>query len=108
MFDILGKIGQVKEKMALVKQQLSETILEESEMDGTVIIRIGGDKVIREIRTSDEFYSKYSKEEREDMLCEALNNAYEKAEAHSKSKYAEDLQGMMPNIPGLDLGSMGF
>ena len=108
MFKMLGRIGEIKEKMAEVKAKLGSIIIEESELDGTVVVQISADKVIRSIQTSAAFYEKYSVEERQDILVEAVNNAIQKAEARSKEETQKEMQGVLPEIPGLDLSNMPF
>ncbi|RYD71665.1 MAG: hypothetical protein EOP53_23280 [Sphingobacteriales bacterium] len=106
MFKMMGKLGEVQQKMADVKEKLKTISLEESELDGVVVVEITADRTIKKIRTSDEFYSKYSKEEREEILTEALNNAIQKADARAKEERQNAMQGVIPNIPGMDLSSL--
>ena len=106
MFGMLGKLGEVKQKMQDVRSSLSGIMLEENELDGTVIVSISADKTIHKISTSDSFYDKHSKEEREAILTEAINNAIAKADARAKEEMNKNLQGVIPNIPGLDIASL--
>lgn len=108
MFNMMGKIGEAQEKMQLVKQRLGTIILEESELEGVVVIQISADKKIKKITINDEFYNKYDNEEREDILLEALNNALEKAELRGKEEMKNEMKGILPNIPGLNLDEMPF
>jgi DNA-binding YbaB/EbfC family protein len=108
MFKMLGKLSEVQDKMEEVKTRMAAEKIEESELDGVVIVEISGDKVIRAIRTSNDFYEKYSKEEREEILAEAVNNAYQKAEARYKEEMKNEMKDIMPNIPGLDLSNLPF
>ena len=106
MFSMLGKLGDVKKKIEEVKASLPNIILEENELDGTVKITISADKNVRKIETSEEFYSKYSKDDREAILTEAINNAIKKADARAKEEMNKNLAGVIPNIPGVDIGSL--
>ena len=108
MFKMLGKLNEVQEKMKEAKEKIARVSLQESELDGVVVIDITGDKKIQKITTSPEFYDKYCIEEREAILMEAVNNAIEKAEAYSKEFMAAEMKDVMPNIPGMDLASMPF
>ena len=108
MFNMLGKIGEVKDRMEEVKKSLDDIILEESELDNAVVVEITAGRKIVSIKTSDEFYSRYSKEEREDILKEAVNNALEKAEHRSKEETQKALKEVMPNIPGMDWNNLPF
>ncbi len=106
MFGMLGKLGEVKNKIQAVKDSLPGIMLEENELNGTVIISISADKKIHAIKTSDAFYNEYTNEEREALLLEAINNAIVQAEARYKSEISKNLEGLVPNIPGLDIGSL--
>jgi len=108
MFKILGKVGEVKEKMAEVKEKLKTIVLEEPELGGVVKITITADRTIKKISIAPEFYDKYSPEEREHILTETLNNAIAKADARKKEVTQDEMRGVIPNIPGLDLSSLGF
>jgi len=107
MFKMLGKLSEVQEKMAEVKQKLALIKLEETEMD-VVTVEITADRKIQKIRTSEAFYDKYSKEEREQILVEVVNNAIEKADARSKEEMQAEMKDVIPNIPGLDLSNLPF
>ena len=106
MFKMLGKMNEVQEKMKVAKAQLDKIVLEESELDGVVIIAINGNKKITKITTAPVFYEKYSIDEREAILQEAVNNAYEQADAYAKEYMAQEMRDVIPNIPGMDLGSL--
>jgi len=106
MFKMLGKMQEVQGKMNEAKEAIAKMTLQEIEMDGVVIIDISGDKRILAIKTSPEFYTDYSIEERESMLTEATNNAIQRAESYSKGYMAEAMKDVIPNVPGIDLGSM--
>ena len=108
MFKMMGKLGEVQNRVKEIKNSLSSIVLEESELDGTVIVEITADRNIRKIKTSPEFYDKYSVEEREDILVEAVNNAVAKADARAKEEMKKGMEGVLPNIPGLDLSSLGM
>jgi nucleoid-associated protein EbfC len=106
MFKMLGKMNEVQGKMAEAKERLAKVILRESELDGVVTVEITGSKKILKITTAPEFYDKYSIEEREAILEETVNNALNQAEAYSKEFMAQEMKDVIPNIPGMDLGSM--
>lgn len=108
MFKMMGKLGEVQGRVKEIKESLASIILEESELDGTVVVEISADRRVRKIRTSPAFYEKYSVEEREDILTEAVNNAIAKADARAKEEMQKGMQGVLPNIPGLDLSSLGM
>jgi nucleoid-associated protein EbfC len=106
MFKMMGKLGEVQQKMADVKEKLKTITLEESELDGVVVVEIKADRTITKIRTAPEFYNKYSVEEREEILTEAVNNAIQKADARAKEETQSAMAGVIPNIPGMDLSSL--
>jgi DNA-binding protein YbaB len=108
MFNMMGKLGEAQERMEALKDKMKDIVIRESEMNDAVVIEITGDRQIKKITTSEEFYTKFSKEEREEILAEAMNNALAKVEATYKEEMNKQMQGIIPNIPGLDLSSFGF
>ena len=105
MFKMLGKMNEVQDKMKEAKAKLEEVVLHETEMD-VVTVDINANKKILGISTSEAFYEKYTIEERQDILVEVINNAFALAENYSKEYMAKEMSGVIPNIPGFDLGSM--
>lgn len=99
-------MNEVQEKMKVAKAELDKVTLQESELDGVVVVDITGNKKIIKIATSPAFYEKYGVDEREAILVEAVNSAYEKAEAYSKEYIANEMRDVIPNIPGMDISSM--
>jgi hypothetical protein len=108
MFNMMGKLGEAQDRMEALKEKMKGIVIRESEMNDAVVVEITGDRQVKKITTSDDFYTKYSKEEREDILTEAINNALLKVEATYKEEMNKQMQGIIPNIPGLDLSSFGF
>jgi nucleoid-associated protein EbfC len=108
MFKMMGKLGEVQGRVKEIKENLKNIVLEESELDGVVTVQITADRQVKKIKTSPEFYEKYGVEEREDILTEAVNNAIAKADARAKEEMQKGMQGVLPNIPGLDLSSLGM
>jgi DNA-binding YbaB/EbfC family protein len=106
MFKMLGKMNEVQEKMKEAKAQLDKVSIQESELGGVVVVDITGNKKITKITTSPAFYEKYTVEEREAILTEAVNNALDKADAYAKEYMAGEMRDVVPNIPGMDLGSL--
>jgi DNA-binding YbaB/EbfC family protein len=106
MLKMLGKMNEVQQKMETIKSEAANVILEESELDGALIVYITGGREVKKITTSDEFYTKYSKEEREDILTEAVNNAIQKADLYVKNKSKQEMEGVLPNIPGMNMDDL--
>ncbi|MFN8992564.1 MAG: YbaB/EbfC family nucleoid-associated protein [Pseudomonadota bacterium] len=44
----------------------------------------------------------------EDLIAAATNNALEKAEQAARQEMSKITQGMLPNIPGLDISQLGL
>jgi hypothetical protein len=108
MFNMMGKLGEAQDRMEALKTKMKDIVIRESEMNDAVVVEMTGDRQVKKITTSDEFYTKFSKEEREDILTEAINNALLKVEATYKEEMNKQMEGIIPNIPGLDLSSFGF
>jgi DNA-binding protein YbaB len=108
MFNMMGKLGEAQDRMEALREKMKTVIIRESEMDDAVVVEISGDRQVKKITTSGDFYTRFSKEEREDILTEAINNALLKVEAAYKEEMNRQMEGIIPNIPGLDLSAFGF
>ncbi len=111
MFDLFGmmdKVNRLKEAVEDVKHKLNDMLVEVESADGMVKVVANGQKHIREISVNDELLSKDRKEELEDLLVNTVNEALIKAGKLAKEETKKATEGLVPNIPGLDLSKFGL
>lgn len=108
MFSMMGKLGEVKEKVQEVKEKLPFIELEEQSDDGSVTVKITADKKVNDITIDDSLLTPEKKESLQLQVTETINSAMEKADATYKEEMKKNLEGHLPNIPGLDMDNLPF
>ena len=109
MFDMMKMMGKVKEMQAKMKeaQEKLEFIEETGEAGaGMVKATVNGKKSVVSIEIDESLLSKDDKEMLQDLTVAAINNAMEKADIRAKEENKKSTEGLMPNIPGMDLGNL--
>jgi DNA-binding YbaB/EbfC family protein len=111
MFDLFGmmdKINRLKEAVEDVKHKLGGMTVTSSSQDEMVTVVCTGNKHIKEISLSDEAMKPENKEMLEDLLVTTVNDALIKAGKMAKEETKKATEGLVPNIPGLDLSNFGL
>ena len=98
MFDILSKLGEIKEKAAQMKKTVVEKSFTISDEKNLVTLKTNGKKDITFIALHDDF-SKLSKFEQEKILGETINKALKESE----NFIINELKDVIPNIPGMNI-----
>jgi len=97
----LNKLKEAKEKATAMKAQLAMMNFEGASTNAKVTIQCTGDKRFHSLEIDDSIFKIRSREEVQDMVLEAIDNAQTKADAHIR----QEMSKIMPNIPGMgDLG----
>ncbi|MCU0470831.1 MAG: YbaB/EbfC family nucleoid-associated protein [Arcicella sp.] len=109
MFDMMGMLGKVKELQAKMKeaQESLGSIIETGESGaGMVRATVNGKKQLIKIEIDEDLIKPEDREVLQDLVVAATNNALENIDDKVKAHLQKATQGLMPNIPGMDLGSM--
>ncbi|MBL0343216.1 MAG: YbaB/EbfC family nucleoid-associated protein [Bacteroidetes bacterium] len=101
MFDMLGKLGEVKKAMDTIKARLDTITVEGEAGEGNVKVIMTGNRLVKTIAISDRMMSIDRKNELEELLELAINRANEKAQNVSDSEMKSAGKGILPDIPGL-------
>ncbi len=109
MFDIMGMMGKVKEAQAKIKEAQARlvhlTAFGESGA-GMVKVLVNGDRKVMKIEMDESLVTPGDKEMLSDLIVAATNKAMEAIDVKIKAEMKSATEGMIPNIPGMDLGSM--
>ncbi len=108
MFNMMGKLSEVKEKMEEVKQKLPFIQLQEVSDDGLVTVDFTADKQVQQVHIDQQLLTPEKQENLQYQVTETINAAMEKASATYKAELKQNLEGTIPNIPGLDLENFPF
>ena len=108
MFNMMGKLSEVKDKMEEIRGELPYIRLQEVSDDGLVTVDFTADKQVHRIHIDQQQLTPEKQEMLQYQITETVNAAMEKASATYKTKLKENLEGVLPNIPGLDIENLPF
>ena len=106
MFDMMKMMGKVKEVQDKIKVAQSElgNITAEAESGGGMVKAIAnGNKEIIKLEVDPTLYKEEDRELLNDLIIAAINKAIKEVEEKAKSHLQQATQGLIPNIPGMDL-----
>ena len=109
MFDMMKMMGKVKEaqsKMKEVQDGLVNITTEGESGAGMVKAIVNGKKQLVDLIVDESLYNPEDKDMLKDLIIAATNIAMEKADIIAKEEMKKATEGMLPNIPGLDLSGM--
>jgi hypothetical protein len=101
MFDMLGKLNEVKKAMDEMKARLDSISVDGEAGEGSVKVTATGNKVIKSVSIADKLMQADRKEELEELIELAVNRALDKAQNLSETEMKAAGKGILPNIPGL-------
>ncbi len=109
MFDMMKMMGKVKEaqsKMKEVQEGLANITTEGESGAGMVKAIVNGKKQLLDLVIDESLYNPDDKDMLKDLIIAATNIAMDKADILAKEEMKKATEGMLPNIPGMDLSSM--
>lgn len=109
MFDIMGMMGKVKEAQAKIKEAQAKLVLLTTEGEsgaGLVKVLVNGERKLLSIQLDESLLSPNDKEMLSDLIVAATNKALEAIEVKIKQEMKAATEGMLPSIPGMDLGNL--
>lgn len=109
MFDIMSMMGKVKEAQAKIKEVQAKLVYLTAFGEagaGMVKVTVNGDRKVVNIDFDESLLSPKDKEMLSDLIVAATNIAMDSIDVKIKAEMKSATEGMMPNIPGMDLGSM--
>jgi DNA-binding YbaB/EbfC family protein len=99
MSEMMGKLKEAQKKVEETKERLNTVFVDGESGNGMVVATVTANRKIVNIAIDDAVLN--DKEELEDHLIVALNNALEKATAINDQEMAAAAKGGLPNIPDL-------
>jgi len=109
MFDMMKMMGKVKEmqgKMKEAQDQLKDLRIESESGGGMVKATMNGNKELIDLQMDESLLNKEDKNMLKDLVVAAVNKAVHEADIKAKEHIKNATDGMLPNIPGMDLSSM--
>ena len=110
MFDMMKMMGKVKEMQDKMKEAQEELVNIEVEGEagaGMVIAKMNVKKQLLDLKIDESIQNDDDRQLQNDLIIAAVNKAIENAEEKSREHMQKATEGMVPNIPGLDLSGFG-
>ncbi|AXE18812.1 YbaB/EbfC family nucleoid-associated protein [Runella rosea] len=104
--DMMGMLGKVKEFQAKMKEaQEGLGQLTESAETGAGLVKatVNGRKQVVSLTIDPDLMKPEDREMLQDLITAAINRALENIEDQIKVHIQQSTEGVLPNIPGLDL-----
>ncbi len=98
---MMEKLKEAQQKIEETKARLNTVLVDGESGNGKVKVTVTANREIRNISIDDSLFE--DKDELEDYLIIALNNALDKANEINEAEMAAAAKGGMPDIPGLDM-----
>ncbi len=109
MFDMMKMMGKMKEVQAKMKEAQENLVHIHAEGEaggGLVRARVNGKKELISLEIDDSLIKPDDKEMIQDLTVAAVNKALAEVEVLAKEEIRKSTEGVLPNIPGLDLGGL--
>ncbi|WP_339813735.1 YbaB/EbfC family nucleoid-associated protein [uncultured Imperialibacter sp.] len=106
MMKMMGKVKEVQDKMKAAQENLARIEVEGESGAGMVKAVVNGKKKLISLDIDPSLLNDKDKEMLQDLVIAAVNMATEKADEKAKEEIKKSTEGVLPNIPGFDFGSM--
>jgi DNA-binding YbaB/EbfC family protein len=106
MMDLFGKLREVQAKMKEAQENLGNIYVTGESGAGMVTAKVNGLKQVVDITIDDDLLKPEDKDMLKDLIIAAINKAMAEAEVLAKEEIRKSTGGLLPNIPGLDLGNL--
>ena len=111
MFDMMGMMGKVKELQEKMKQAQDELqFLTASAESGGGLVKAtaNGQRHVVKLEIDESLLTPQDREMLADLVVAAVNKALDEVGEKAKEELKNKTAGLMPNLPGLDLGNFGL
>jgi len=106
MMKMLGKMKEVQSKMKEAQDKLATIQVTGESGAGLVKATMNGKRQLISIDLDPSLLKAEDKIILQDLVVAAVNKASEEAEVRAKEELKKSTEGLLPNIPGMDLSSL--
>jgi len=109
MFDMMKMMGKMKEVQARMKEAQDNLVKLSASGEaggGMVKATVNGKKQLIALEIDSAILKADDKVIIQDLVVAAVNKAAEEAEVLAKEEMRKSTEGLLPNIPGMDLSSL--
>lgn len=109
MIDMMKMMGKMKEVQAKIKDAQENLVhLKVTGESGAGLVKatVNGKKEVISLEIDQDLIKPDDKEVMQDLIIAAINKAIQEIEVLAKEELRKSTEGMLPNIPGLDLSGL--
>ena len=109
MFDMMKMMGKMKEVQAKVKEAQDNLVNIKTTAEsgaGMVKATVNGKKELVKLELDRDLVKPEDQQMLQDLIIAAVNKAIAEVEVLAKEEIKKSTEGLLPNIPGLDLGGL--
>lgn len=107
MMKMMGKLGELKTKVAEAQARVAQIQAVGESGAGMVKATVNGNKKLIGLEIDPTLINPADGTMLRDLIVAAVNLAQANAEDLAKEEMKKSTEGILPNIPGLDLGAFG-
>ena len=110
MFDMMNMMGKMKEAQSRLKQMKENlvTITATGEAGGGMVkATVNGNRQVLKIEIEESLMKPTDKDILQDLIVASVNKALGDIDLIIKEELKKNTEGLLPNIPGLDLSGLG-
>jgi len=108
MMGMMGKMKELQAKMKEAQDNLKNITVTSEAGAGMVKAKANGQRKLLSIEIDPVLLKQENAEMISDLVVAAVNKAMDDAAERGQEEIKKQTQGMMPNIPGLDLSNFGL
>ena len=101
---MLGKVKEFQDKMKEAQENLAHVTTSAESGGGMVKATVNGKKQVISLEIDDDLIKKDDAEMLKDLIIAAINKGIADADVLAKEEIKKTTEGIVPNIPGFDLG----
>jgi DNA-binding YbaB/EbfC family protein len=106
MMKMMGKMKEVQARMKEAQDNLGRLTVTGESGGGMVKATVNGKRQLLSLDIDPALFKPEDKTVLQDLVVAAVNKAAEEAEGRAKEEMKKSTEGLLPNIPGLDLSGM--
>ncbi len=106
MMKMMGKVKEMQEKMKEAQENLTSITTSAESGGGMVKATVNGKKQVVGLEIDPDLFKDDDKSMVQDLVIAAINLALSEVEILAKEEIKKSTEGVIPNIPGFDLGSL--
>lgn len=106
--DMMAKVQELQSRMGDVQTKLRALETTAEVGGGMVTVTINGKQEVKKIKLEKSVVTPDDIELLEDLILSAVNKAIDQSQKMAQEEMGKATSGMIPNIPGLDLGNLGM